>query len=288
MNFENIAVSPFGNTMMQNGHFNRILNCFLISVPLIILALGCSLLSMAGFVASAQVLPGPKPLLLGIAFTSSSLGIVIFQQTQYFLIQEYGVRGCFLFLASLYLNAIPAGLIIGMSNNSNEDIATSGGERKPVKYQFIKSYMFILWMSVQFLAASNLNFMSISVSDYLVELGYEEIYATLLLSLMSGTSIMGTLGNGVISQRFRTHALKFQCVCFILYGLLVMVLSLTGKIEALILITCVCGISKGFIVSSRAIGTLILTSSDDYPQAFGIIISVYGLGNLISGPILGK
>lgn len=262
---------------------------FLCNVSLIILALGCSLLSMSGFVASARVLPGPKRTLLGIAFSSVSLGVVLFQQMEYFLIQEYGLRGCFLFLSGLCLNTIPAGLIIGMAKISKADNTTStdSNERRPVVYKFIKSYLFVLWMFAHFLAGSNVNFTLVSVSDYFVELGHGDIYATLILSLISGATLVGSLTNGVISQLLINHALEIQCACFTLNGLLGMALSLTMKVETLLLVICLYGIFKGFIVSSRAIGTLIITSPDEYPAAFGMVVSAFGLGTLISGPILG-
>lgn len=129
-------------------------------------------------------------------------------------------------------------------------------------------------MLAQFLVGSNLNFIVISVSDYLVELGHEEIYATLLISLTSGASLVGSLTNGIISQRLKIHALKFQCVCFFLSGLYGMALSLTRKIEALTVLIC-------------AIVVVILTSSDDYPPAIGIVTSSFEIGGLVSGPILG-
>lgn len=72
-----------------------LLNIILNISKLHIIGIGCSLLSASGFSAVMDAIVGPKVILLGLLSAGTSIGAVLLQQIEYFLINELAFLDAF-------------------------------------------------------------------------------------------------------------------------------------------------------------------------------------------------
>lgn len=250
---------------------------------------GCSLLIVSGFTAAVEVVVGPRNIILGFMASASSYGAMLFQQLEYLLISKYGIRGCFLILAGLTLNTIPAGLVFRRRFKTHDpEPYKSEKESKYWNYNLFKRPLFACYLVVLFLNGISVFFLSLIIAEYCIEIGYQPSFAVLLLSIVTIVGIAGKFSAGAVAQYNSQYAIPFISGNYIVAGICGILLPFVARSVSLIVLLVLFGISFGGALGFRDVGPSIILEPEHYTMALCMGNTVIGVGNLVSGPMLGK
>jgi MFS family permease len=251
-----------------------------------------------------------RSLNMGLLFMAGGLAGLIFPPLASWLIGSVGWQSTWLVFGSI--NLIFAVLVGGLVliRNAPEDLGQVpyGETVKPVnssqaqdlvidnnntisKEWHIKQVIRepALWLIVligvtNFYAWGTMNAHQVA---YLRDIGFSEIVAALVFSLLSGMGIIGRFGFGVLSLRI--HLKKLVIASFVMQVSALILLSITKNHNLIYLYTILFGISSGAIIVS--LPTLVgeYFGRTRYPQIMGFVFPIAilaeSMGPLIAGVI---
>ncbi|XP_065222500.1 uncharacterized protein LOC135847046 [Planococcus citri] len=154
-------------------------------------------------------------------------------------------------------------------------------------FSFFTNISFLLFAISNFLLYTWYDVPYIFLADYAVEQGYSKTNATYIISVIGILNMLGEIGYGWAGDRSWLSSRCIYAVSMALCGLFVALIPLVTSYENL------CVISGGFgllVAANYSLTSIILVetiSLEKFTNAYGLLLLVQGIGNLVGPPIAG-
>ncbi len=254
----------------------------------------------------------------GISQTGTAVGMFIFSGLNEFLLNEYGLKGTFLILSAISLNAIPLGLLI------RDPISTSKIKGEEERQALISNCKDIqqtdilrdksdcfndtckedtqnttsIWSGLELL--KNNHFVLLMLANFLVIISHYVIPTMLPehIVLMGGSTKQGAstiviIGAANIFSRLvlwnikTDHAKTLMVILTIssvISGASLMFSILYTEYWAYVCLCITFGLTRGIYIINEVLLTVKIVGTENCHHAFGITFTVWGLGILIGLP----
>lgn len=141
-----------------------------------------------------------------------------------------------------------------------------------------------LLLTSHFLVNLNLGVVGTFAFDRAVQLGLSPGQASLILSVMGVSNILGRVVFGQVLDRWRPHALLLTTVVLASHGLSTILGEFTPSFPAQAALAALYGSSQGAYFSSQVVVLQLLGRSEAVTVALGLVLGARGLASL-AGPL---
>ncbi len=215
--------------------------------------------SIAMAAIARVVSPERRSLALGLGTAAGSVGQVVFSPLALHWIYTYGWHDALYIHACVVLLIFPLSFALPSNTQAKGEIH-SDQSLKDALSEAKDHYGFVLLTIGFFVCGFQLGFITIHLPPYVSDLGLDAEVAAIALALIGGFNIIGSLGSGLIGQRWsKKKSLSF---IYLFRGLLILGLMLLPKTETVL------------FVFAASMGLLWLST---VPLTSGIIAQVFGL-----------
>ncbi len=221
---------------------------------------------------------------LGIAMTGTGLGAMVMVPVTSWIVVSWDWRTAFFSMGCVILLTVPMTLLLIRTRPSDMGLLPDGGEvtdAAPTRPgglsvpEAFRTPAFWLIGSMMFLAGLVAMGIGVHLMPYLTDIGHPEATASLIISIISGLTVVGKIGLGFVVDRW-----GLQRTLVLAYGVLVVgILLLTGA-KALP-VACVFAVVYGFAIGAPLLINPALTAECMGLANFGAVFGVLTLLNTI-------
>lgn len=221
---------------------------------------------------------------LGIAMTGTGLGAMVMVPVTSWIVVSWDWRTAFFSMGCVILLTVPMTLLLIRTRPSDMGLLPDGGEvtdAAPARPRGLsvpeafRTPAFWLIGSMMLLAGLVAMGIGVHLMPYLTDIGHPEAMASLIISIISGLTVVGKIGLGFVVDRW-----GLQRTLVLAYGVLVVgILLLTGA-KALP-VACVFAVVYGFAIGAPLLINPALTAECMGLANFGAVFGVLTLLNTI-------
>lgn len=264
----------------------------------IICAFGSSIVMLTGMVRVGQQFGHEHPIGTVIISGSHPAGFIIFPQIMPLLIKLYTWRGAVLILSGIILNVIPLGLLAtyGMKKEKNVESKEQDEEsckkrcltKCPLDWDLLRNLKFELFALTSAVNWSSTYLVHLLIVDFAEERGFSLSQGASLLTMVGIAALLSRALAGVLKMIRRVKSVTW----YIIFGLIASVihacLPLNKSYLSLVCTVITIGVIFGCRFSFFVLALLDLVPVKKYSQALGYCLSLWGIGVMITGPIVGE
>jgi MFS family permease len=221
---------------------------------------------------------------LGIAMTGTGLGAMVMVPVTSWVVVNWDWRTSFLVMGCVILLTAPMTLLLIRTRPSDMGLLPDGGgaiDGEPVSLaglsvpEALRSGAFWLIGSMMLLAGLIAMGIGVHLMPYLTDIGHPAATASLIISIISGLTVVGKIGLGFVVDRW-----GLQRTLVLTYGVIAVgILLLTGA-KALA-VACVFAVVYGFAIGAPLLINPALTAECMGLANFGAIFGVLTLLNTV-------
>ncbi|OWF51554.1 Monocarboxylate transporter 12 [Mizuhopecten yessoensis] len=243
-----------------------------------------------------------KSQLMALSFLTfgSGCGGILIPFLLHFLIEEFGWRGCLLFIGGLMANmtcffAVCKPLSIGLQQTKANKLKKVDSETKPTEQVFTKSLrslvtnkVYIAHVVAMCCTLPVINSSLIFIIDFLTTKGFDSKSAILMyLYLQIGSTLCGVVP-GLCKKYIPHTSVLIIPACFTIIGstataLLPHAKTYTQHVVLLVFL----GMTLGVSVTTVSVTTVKIVGLQDYSAGLGVLMTMLGISGSISGPVAG-
>ena len=262
---------------------------------------------IAGITAVGEAFSGSQRLIaLALQNAGVSVGVALTPYLYHYFVENYGLNGAFLLMSGIYLNCVPAALMISVreknkitqpseanTNSQQKSSQTCAYLLKENLNQLKKTMLevmrppFILTAMANAIIMGSLSGLFLLILDMLKWKGSTSEEGLLAFPTAHGVGFIARLLPGIAKQIKGVNSFVFPIV-FSLCGAFgqMIFLKLSGRIP--VLIGCaLLGLSIAGVISGTNIAVTKILNTELAAVGFGIIYSSVGILTMICGPVYG-
>jgi MFS family permease len=221
---------------------------------------------------------------LGMAMTGTGLGAMVMVPVTSWVVVSWDWRTAFFSMGCVILLTVPMTLLLIRTRPSDMGLLSDGGEvtdAEPVGLsglsvpEAFRTPAFWLIGSMMLLAGLVAMGIGVHLMPYLTDIGHPEATASLIISIISGLTVVGKISMGFVVDRW-----GLQRTLILTYGVLAVgILLLTGA--GTLPVACVFAVVYGFAIGAPLIVNPALTAECMGLANFGAVFGVLTLFNTI-------
>jgi predicted MFS family arabinose efflux permease len=217
---------------------------------------------------------------LGVAMTGTGLGAMLMVPVTTWVVVTWGWRTSFFVMGCVILLTIPMTLLLIRTRPSDLGLLPDGGlvtDAEPVDVdglslqEAFRTPAFWLIGSMMLLAGLMAMGIGVHLMPYLTDIGHAEATASLVIGIISGLTVVGKLGLGIVVDRW-----GLQRTLVLTYGVIAVGIVLLMGAETLA-VACVFAVVYGFAIGAPLLINPALTAECLGLANFGAVFGVLTL-----------
>ena len=220
--------------------------------------------------------------ILGVVMAGSGIGGVLWSNITPWILEAFGWRNSYRILAVVWAALILVSVVILGKEQQGESIgnpkAISGGASKKEAMRSVKFYLAVVVMCVLTICSC----ISQQLPSLLEGMGYSAGQVGLMLSVMTGSSAVGMVMEGMLCSRFGVKRILTGFVAGYAVGYL-MLCNANLTYPALVLMAC----GSGTISTLMPVLVRQIFGGRDYAAIWSVVITCSSVASFLSTPVWG-
>ena len=152
----------------------------------------------------------------------------------------------------------------------------------------VKNKQFLLFAFAMMNTMASFNVALILIIDFYEANGIDRSTAVSLYTLLNISSTLFRLLPGFIVQIRGIPKLALPCVFSLLSSLSLLLYPFAEEMAHYAVLACALGAAYGGVICGLSVTTFHVIGQEKYSTAFGLLLTLSGISNVIAGPIAGK
>lgn len=234
---------------------------------------------------------------LSIVQLGGGVGSTVMSYFLGFLNQHYGLNGCFIAYAGVLAQTIWCAALLKpkqVTTETDDDTRVIGSVTTKIKailQQFScicrnKAFLCNTMGVVLQMASSTIPTMLLV--DYCMEIGYGHDTGVFMIVIMNGAGLFGRILPGFLKMIPHISSFTTNVVITVIGGAAITAMPFTHEYAVNVVLVSLIGLSYNIASTLYAINTAKLVPTSDYPTAFGIMTTLFGIAMSFTPPIAGN